>query len=86
MLSISPALSLVNSHPSLKHECQDPSKALIILLDLIKDHPVLPNLKELVDRIIGEAIGRAYPTNEPLLKFIKYSKELIDKINSAIIV
>jgi hypothetical protein len=86
MLGPAPALSLVNSHPSIKHECQDPSKALIILLDLMKDQHVLPNLNEIVDRIIGEAIGRAYPSNEPLYKYIKYSKELLNNINTKIIV
>ena len=58
MLGETPELSLVNDHPSLKHRCEDPTKALIILFDLLRANPEMPNLERIVDRILLEAIAR----------------------------
>lgn len=35
MLGKTPSLALVNDHPNLPHRCEDGSKALIMLLDLM---------------------------------------------------
>jgi hypothetical protein len=46
MLGNKPELALVNDHPSLEHRCEDPSKAIIMLFDLVRTRntKIQPNL------------------------------------------
>ena len=83
MLGATPSLALVNDHPNLSHRCEDASKALIMLLDLMstKLELIKPNIKTIVHRIIGEIIGRLYPSHEPLYKFFDYDLGTINAIN-----
>ena len=60
MLSTKPKLALTSENPSLTFRCEDPSKALINLLDLINRQPneIAPNLDQLAEAYVSEALAR----------------------------